>query len=92
MNKTIDEKSIKPYLVTLKVNSKKSEASVKVVKDGKRYNLVGNFKLKKPQIVRFSGQVGATASKVKSKDYYQLQIPYQMHWSPINQRKVYVML
>ena len=83
MNKTIDEKPIKPYLVTLKVTSKKpykkSEASVKVVKDGKRYNLVGNFKLKKPQIVRFSGQVGATASKVKSKGYYQFQIPYQMH-------------
>lgn len=83
MNKTIDEKPIKPYLVTLKVNSKKpyknSEASVKVVKDGKRYKLVGNFKLKKPKIVRFSGQVGATASKVKSKGYYQLQISYQMH-------------
>ncbi|CCK86232.1 Protein of unknown function [Lactobacillus equicursoris DSM 19284 = JCM 14600 = CIP 110162] len=139
MNKTIDENPIKPYLVTLKVNSKKpyknSEASVKVVKDGKRYKPVGNFKLKKPkievdfyygfvvanhavlshlaingtdhqlkrlitrvlfpattdigktkksgnakpQIVRFSGLVGATASKVKSKGYYQLQIPYQMH-------------
>lgn len=136
MNKMIDEKPIKPYLVTLKEKPyKNSEASVKVVKDGKRYKLVGNFKLKKPkievdfyyefvvanhgvlshlaingtdhqlkrlitrvlfpatndigktkksgnvkpQIVRFSGQVGATASKVKSKGYYQLQIPYQMH-------------
>lgn len=83
MNKTIDEKPIKPYLVTLKVNGKKLyknlEASVKVVKDGKRYKLVGNFKLKKPQIVRFSGLVGDTASKVKSMGYYQLQIPYQMH-------------
>ena len=83
MNKTIDEKPIKPYLVTLKVNGKKLyknlEASVKVVKDGKRYKLVGNFKLKKSKIVRFSGLVGATTSKVKSKGYYQLQIPYQMH-------------
>ena len=60
MNKTIDEKPIKPYLVTLKVNSKKpyknSEASVKVVKDGKRYNLVGNFKLKKPLVGRWGLQ------------------------------------
>lgn len=69
MNKTIDEKPIKPYLVTLKVNSKKpyknSEASVKVVKDGKRYKLVGNFKLKKPQIVALVGRWGPQPLRLK---------------------------